>query len=68
MSGTISPPVLAYASLGQSLGCPGDQLLNFARARISLHPRQLEASAAARLCDHPDGPTFIGYGGVTTWR
>ena len=39
MSCTISPPVLAYASLGHSLGCPGDQLLNFACARISLHPR-----------------------------
>src|SRR6478672_3953807 len=57
-------PVVAYASLGQSRGCPSDQLLNFARARISLHARQLEASAASRLCDNPDGPTFIGYGGA----
>ena len=57
-------PVVAYASLGHSRGCSSDQLLNFARARISLHARQLEAGAAARLCDSPDGPTFIGYGGA----
>jgi hypothetical protein len=29
-----------------------------------LQPRQLAASAAARLCDLPDGPTAIGYGGA----
>src|SRR4051794_19415578 len=54
----------AYAALALQFRCPPDQLLNFARARISLHPRQLEASAAARLCDDPNGPTFIGYGGA----
>lgn len=41
-----------------------DQALNFFRARIVLHPRQLLASAAARLCDRPDGPTAIGFGGA----
>ena len=25
-----------------------------------LQPRQLAASAAARLCDRPDGPTAVG--------
>jgi hypothetical protein len=31
---------------------------------VVLQPRQLAASAAARLCDKPDGPTAIGYGGA----
>ncbi|HWV98980.1 MAG TPA: hypothetical protein VNZ64_04730 [Candidatus Acidoferrum sp.] len=45
-------------------GCPRDQVENFLQARLILHPRQLAASAAARLCDLPDGPTAIGYGGA----
>jgi len=36
----------------------------FAVADIVLQPRQLAASAAARLCDAPDGPTAVGYGGA----
>jgi hypothetical protein len=31
---------------------------------VVLQPRQLAASAAARLCDAPDGPTAVGYGGA----
>jgi hypothetical protein len=50
--------------LGLQQGCPKDQLLNFAHAGIVLQARQLAASAAARLCDLPDGPTAIGYGGA----
>src|SRR4051812_6624805 len=45
-------------------GCPRDQLRNFLSAGIVLQPRQLRASAAARLCDYPDGPTAVGYGGA----
>ena len=49
---------------GLAAGCPRDQLRNFLRAGVVLQPRQLAASAAARLCDHADGPTAIGYGGA----
>ncbi|MGZ4964836.1 MAG: terminase large subunit domain-containing protein [Limisphaerales bacterium] len=45
-------------------GCPADQIENFNKAGILLQPRQLAASAAARLCDQPGGPTAIGYGGA----
>jgi hypothetical protein len=41
-----------------------DQTFNLVRAETWLQERQLTASAAARLCDHPDGPTAIGYGGA----
>ena len=45
-------------------GCPEDQTRNFVAAKLWLQERQLVASAAARLCDRPDGPTAIGYGGA----
>ncbi len=45
-------------------GCPPDQIVNFLSVGIVLQPRQLAASAAARVCDRPDGPTAIGYGGA----
>ena len=45
-------------------GCPEDQTRNLVAARLWLQERQLAASAAARLCDRPDGPTAIGYGGA----
>jgi hypothetical protein len=45
-------------------GCPEDQTRNFVGAHLWLQERQLAASAAARLCDRPDGPTAIGYGGA----
>ena len=45
-------------------GCPADQTRNLMAARLWLQPRQLVASAAARLCDVPGGPTAIGYGGA----
>ena len=49
---------------GLAAGCPRDQVKNFLRAGVVLQPRQLAASAAARLCDQTDGPTAIGYGGA----
>jgi len=45
-------------------GCPEDQSRRFVTAQTWLQARQLAASAAARLCDLPDGPTAIGYGGA----
>src|SRR6478609_964038 len=53
-----------FFQTGLQQGCPRDQLQNFAQAGIVLQPRQLAASAAARLCDQPDGPKAIGYGGA----
>ena len=53
-----------YLIAARAAGCPEDQMENFLRAEILLQPRQMEASAAARHCDSPDGPTAIGYGGA----
>lgn len=41
-----------------------DQLENFVAAGYVPQPKQLEFHAAARLCDLPDGPTQIGFGGA----
>src|SRR5438552_3235716 len=57
-------PLDQYLKSGRDVGCPREQMEHFARAGIVLQPRQLAASAAARLCDRPDGPTAIGYGGA----
>src|SRR3954452_15747936 len=53
-----------YAANGRIAGCPIDQIQNFIRAGILLQPKQLAASAAARLCDDAKGPKAIGYGGA----
>jgi hypothetical protein len=53
-----------FFQLGLQWGCPRDQLLNFSNVGILLQERQLAASAAARSCDQPEGPTAIGYGGA----
>jgi hypothetical protein len=53
-----------YFLVGRRAGCPQDQMQRFERADVILQQRQLVASAAARLCDAPDGPTAIGYGGA----
>jgi hypothetical protein len=37
---------------------------NFIKTGVLPQPKQLAASAAARLCDHPNGPTAIGFGGA----
>jgi phage terminase large subunit len=39
-------------------------MLNFIQAGIVLQPKQLAASAAARACDLPEGPTAVGFGGA----
>ncbi|MEI7937022.1 MAG: terminase family protein [Verrucomicrobiota bacterium] len=53
-----------YIEQGLGAGCPPEQIQNFVRAGVVLQPRQLAASAAARLCDRSDGPTAVGYGGA----
>lgn len=53
-----------YLAAGHAAGCPRSQMDNFVRADVVLQPRQLAASAAARLCDRPGGPTTVGYGGA----
>src|SRR6516164_11000497 len=53
-----------YVAAGREAGCPSEQMGNFVRAGVVLQPRQLAASAAARLCDQVDGPTAVGYGGA----
>src|SRR5438105_5066621 len=55
----------SYAAAGLKAGCPPGQIENLVRAGIVLQPRQLAASAAARLCDRADGPTAVGYGGAS---
>jgi hypothetical protein len=53
-----------YFLVGRRAGCPQDQMNRLQQADVILQQRQLVASAAARLCDAPDGPTAIGYGGA----
>src|SRR6476619_705640 len=53
-----------FLTAGRKVGCPRDQMDNLAAAEVFLQPRQLAASAAARLCDNEGGPTAIGYGGA----
>jgi phage terminase large subunit len=57
-------PAEAYLAAGCAAGCLPEQMRNFERAGVVLQPRQLAASAAARLCDQAGGPTAIGYGGA----
>jgi hypothetical protein len=57
-------PLERYLAAGREAGCPQGQMANFVRAGVVLQPRQLAASAAARLCDGADGPTAVGYGGA----
>jgi phage terminase large subunit len=53
-----------YLLLGRQAGCPREQMDNLVMAGVFLQQRQLAASAAARLCDVPGGPTAVGYGGA----
>ncbi len=57
-------PLEKYLAAGHAVGCPRDQMMNFAKVDVVLQPRQLMASAAARRCDRPGGPTSVGYGGA----
>ena len=53
-----------FLNAAVAAGCPEEQTRNFVGAQLWLQERQLVASAAARLCDRPDGPTAVGYGGA----
>jgi hypothetical protein len=53
-----------YSAVARAAGCPFEQMQNLVRAGVVLQPRQLAASAAARLCDQPGGPTAGGFGGA----
>ena len=54
----------SFVRLGSDHSCPPDQLRNLWQARVVLQSQQLAASAAARLCDLPNGPTSVGFGGA----
>jgi phage terminase large subunit len=53
-----------FSTAAAKAGCPIDQTFKLVAAETWLQERQLAASAAARLCDEPDGPTAVGYGGA----
>lgn len=59
-----SPLIEQYASACCQAGCPEDQTRWLLGHAIALNPKQLRASAVARLCDN-DGYAFeVGYGGA----
>src|SRR6476646_8586125 len=53
-----------FAAAARLAGCSPDQTANFVRPGVIPQPKQLLASAAARACDLPHGPTSIGFGGA----
>jgi phage terminase large subunit len=55
---------LRYYRAAHAAGCPRDQWCNLDAAGYTAQPKQLLFHAACRLCDHPDGPTQIGFGGA----
>ena len=61
---TLRPADLRYIGAAKAAGCPRDQVRNLLQARVIMQPQQLKACAAARLCDRPDGPTKVGFGGA----
>src|SRR5271165_2355730 len=64
LSAASQKQLKSFFQLGLEQGCPRDQLRNYSNVGVLLQLRQLAASAAARLCDQPDGPKAIGYGGA----
>jgi hypothetical protein len=59
----ILSPIELFIRRAQQAGCPIDQTVNFLKAGIVLHPKQLAFAAACRQCDRPDGPTEVLFGG-----
>lgn len=53
-----------YVAAAREAGCPRQQIENLVRFGQVLQPKQLTASAAARECDKPGGPIYIGFGGA----
>ncbi len=61
---TATAEDLDYAARARAAGVPIDQWANFDTAGYLAQPKQLLFHAACRLCDQPDGPTQIGFGGA----
>ena len=57
-------PLDRLVATASAAGCPRDQLRNFLASGYVPQPKQLEFHAAARLCDRPDGPDQVGFGGA----
>jgi phage terminase large subunit len=53
-----------FAAAARLARCPLDQMKNFVNGGVLPQPKQLAASAAARQCDQPNGPTAVGFGGA----
>jgi len=53
-----------YVGRAVAAGCPRDQVDRLWQIRHVAQAKQLLFHAACRLCDKPDGPTQIGFGGA----
>lgn len=53
-----------YLAKAIKAGCPADQFRNFVSMGLVLQHKQLLASAIARKCDRPNGPSYLGFGGA----
>lgn len=62
--GRITPADERYLRAAREAGVTREQLTFFRGHSIVLSPKQLQASALARSCDHPRGPVEIAYGGA----
>jgi phage terminase large subunit len=60
----IHAAALLLAQTARDAGVPQDSLDRFLRAGYVPQPKQLQFHAAARECDHPQGPTQVGFGGA----
>ena len=57
-------PQYGISKAAFDVGCTRDQIENFLIRKSLLQPKQLKASACARLCDHANGPVEVGMGGA----
>jgi phage terminase large subunit len=53
-----------YLRDARAAGCPDGQYARFCAGAYTAQAKQLLFHAACRLCDRPDGPTQIGFGGA----
>lgn len=53
-----------FIRIAHEAGLPKDSLTRFLDAGYVPQPKQIAFHAAARMCDQPDGPTQIGFGGA----
>lgn len=53
-----------FAASAKASGCPRDLSRNLMRAGVALQEKQMLASAYARACDSPTGPSFVAFGGA----